>query len=114
MPASSPNPRIPNADALQTFKPRFAGLVAVCGDCQKRSSGPSKLKARDVQKELKRGLVRAPIRVRTVRCGCLGLCPKKAIAVGISAAGQPMLCAEVHNADEAAALPATVVAAWQP
>lgn len=98
-------------DAPEPVKARFDGLVMVCGDCQKRSSGPSKLKTKDAQKELKRGLVRAPMRLRTVRCSCLGLCPKKAIAVGIAVSGQPLEVAVVRSADEAAALAATVLAA---
>lgn len=113
MSRSSSDAKPADASAPIPFKPRFDGLLMVCSDCQKRSSGPAELKAKDVQKELKRGLARAPIRVRTARCSCLGLCPKKAIAVGIAASGEPVLCAEVHSGDEVVALAATVLASWQ-
>ena len=93
-------------------KVKFGGVVLVCGDCQDRSSGPSKLKAKTVRKELKRGLVQSPVRLRIVESTCLGLCPKKAMAVAAVASGRPLLAAEVHSDEEAAALAATVISSF--
>ena len=60
---------------------KLAGVVLVCGECQERKDGPTKLDARQVRKELKHGLAHLPVRLRVVQCSCLGLCPKKAIAL---------------------------------
>ena len=60
---------------------KLAGVVLVCGECEERKDGPSKLNARQVRKELKHGLSHMPVRLRVVQCSCLGLCPKKAIAL---------------------------------
>ncbi len=104
------SPEHPSAAAGATIvKPRFAGVVLVCRECEKRSSGPSKLKAKDLQKEFKRSLAPLPVRLRIVQTGCLGMCPKKRIAVVAMAPGKPLCAAELRRADEAQA----VVAALQ-
>ncbi len=104
----SHKPSPPAADSSLLVKVKFGGVVAVCSDCEDRSSGPSKLKAKTVRKELKRGLVQSPVRMRIVESSCLGLCPKKAIAVAAIASGRPLMAAEVHDDEEAAALAVTV------
>ncbi|MDM0074335.1 hypothetical protein QTH90_08085 [Variovorax sp. J2P1-59] len=83
-------------------RPKFGGVALVCGDCQKRSNGPSKLKAKDVRKLLKKELHNQPVRLRIVQCSCLGICPRKALAVSAVAAGQ-VLAAELRSEDEARA-----------
>jgi hypothetical protein len=74
---------------------RLSGVVLVCGDCEERSDGPTKLKARQVRKELKRDLAHLPGRLRVVQSSCLGLCPKKAMALVAVASGHAPLAAEV-------------------
>ncbi len=97
------------ADAL-LVKPKFGGVALVCGECEKRSNGPSKLKAKEVRKLFKRELHGLPQRLRVVQCSCLGLCPKKAIAVAVAAQGRP-LAAELHSRDEASAAAAGIARA---
>ena len=76
---------------------KFSGVVLVCGDCEERSSGPKKLRAREVRKELKHALGDARFKLRVVESACLGLCPKKAMAlVAVGAEAHP-LAAEVRN-----------------
>lgn len=74
---------------------KLAGVVLVCGECQERKDGPTKLDARQVRKELKHGLAHLPVRLRVVQCSCLGLCPKKAMALAAVAQGHAPLAAEV-------------------
>lgn len=81
---------------------KFGGIALVCGECEKRSNGPSKLKTREVRQIFKKELHHLPLRLRVVQCSCLGLCPKKAIAVAVVAGGRP-LAAEVRSEDEASA-----------
>ena len=62
-------------------KTRYTGAVMICEQCEKRSSGPSKLKAKKLRGPFKDALGDARLRLRIVQTSCLGLCPKKAIAV---------------------------------
>ena len=82
---------------------RFAGVVLVCGDCEERSNGPTKLQARQVRKELRRDLVHLPLRLRVVQSSCLGLCPKKAMALAAVTNGHTPLAAEVCRDEDVAA-----------
>jgi hypothetical protein len=99
-------------DESLLVKVKFAGVVLVCGDCEDRSNGPSKLKAKSARKELKRGLVRSPVRLRIVQSTCLGLCPKKAIAVAAVTPGHKLLAAEVCSEGDVEAFAATVASAF--
>ena len=78
-------------------KAKFDGLVLVCGECQKRSSGPSKMTAKDVRKALKGTLGKDRFRMRIAESSCLGLCPKKSIAVAAASSRAPALLASVRN-----------------
>lgn len=100
------------ADPSLLVKVKFAGVVMVCGDCEGRSNGP-RFKAKAVRKELKRGLVQSPVRLRIVECSCLGLCPKKALAVTAVGSGRPVMAAVLHEPEDAAALAATVAASFR-
>lgn len=92
-------------------RPKFGGAALVCGECQKRSNGPSKLKAKEVRKLLKKELHNLPVRLRIVQCSCLGLCPRKALAVSAVADGQ-VLAAELRSEDEARAAAAAFARAF--
>ena len=92
---------------------KFRGAVLVCGDCEDRSSGPRKLRARDVRKLLKQDLGAARFRLRVVESSCLGLCPKKAIAVAAVAVGGPGLLAEIHREEDVATVAARLAAPAQ-
>lgn len=73
-------------------------MVLVCGDCEKRSNGPTRLSTRDVRKDLKHHLSHAkPHKFRVVQCSCIGSCPKKAIAVVAMVAGAPLLAGELKS-----------------
>jgi hypothetical protein len=74
----------------QVLKPSFSGAVLVCGDCEERSSGPEKLRSKDVRKCMKEAVRPAKGRVRVAVTGCLGPCPKRAMTVAVVAG------AEVH------------------
>ncbi len=85
-------------------KTRYSGAVMICGECQKRDNGPSKLTAKDVRKDLKHALGEARHHLRLVQSSCLGLCPKKAIAVAAVAVGGPALLAEIQREEDVAAV----------
>lgn len=87
-------------------KAKFDGLVLVCGECQKRSSGPSKLTAKDVRRELKSTLGKERFRLRIAQSSCLGLCPKKSIAVAAASSNAPTLLASVRDGADIAAVAA--------
>jgi hypothetical protein len=113
---ASPNlpdtPALPQTDDLSTsvgetkrrdavdppfVKAKFQSLVLVCGQCEKRSSGPSKLTAKDARKTIKGALGGQRARMRIVQCSCLGLCPKKSIAIAAAGEDMPALLAGARN-----------------
>lgn len=92
----------------QLIKTKFVGVVLVCRECEDRKNGPSKLRTKDARREIKRGLIQSAVRLRIVECSCLGLCPKKAIAVTAVTPGHPLVAAELRVEDDAVAFAATV------
>lgn len=99
------------ADDSLLVNTKLGGVVLVCGECEDRKNGPDRLRAKNVRKELKRGLVQSAVRLRIVECSCLGICPKKAIAVIAATPKHPLLAAEVCAEVDAAALAAVVLRA---
>jgi predicted metal-binding protein len=101
------------ADDSQRVKTNFGGVVLVCRECEDRKNGPSKLRAKDVRRELKRGLVQSVVRLRIVECSCLGLCPRKAISVTAVTPNHALLAAELCAKDDAAAFAGTMVRSFE-
>lgn len=99
-----PSPAAPESFQPPFEKAKFDGLVLVCGQCQKRSSGPSKLTAKEVRRDLKGALGKGRFRLKIAQSSCLGLCPKKAIAVAAASGNGPALMASVKNASDVAAV----------
>lgn len=95
--SDAPSALPPVADAEPFVKARFGGLLMVCGDCQRRGSGPTRHTAKELRGELKKAVGHTPVRWRVVECSCLGLCPKKATAVAAASAGTPVLLAAVRK-----------------
>ena len=81
-------------------KTRYTGAVMICEQCEKRRSGPSKLTAKKLRGPFKDALGDARLRLRIVQTSCLGLCPKKAIAVAAVEAGGQALLAEIRDKDD--------------
>ena len=70
------------AEDQAVFVPtRYAGAVLVCEKCEKRDKGPKKLTTKVLRSELRQALGGCHTKLRIVQTSCLGLCPKKAIAV---------------------------------
>lgn len=95
--SASPTPPAP----LSAVSVKFDSVVLVCGECEKRDNGPTRLTTKDVRKDLKHRLAQGqrqgPHKFRTVQCSCIGLCPKKALAVVALVAGAPVLAAELKS-----------------
>jgi len=92
---------------------KFAGAVLVCGACERRGDGPRKLEAKTVRKALKSNLGEARFKLRVLQSSCLGMCPKKAIALAALGPGTQPLGAAVCDAGDAAAFAGTVVRAFR-
>lgn len=71
----------PTSDVDPPFR---RALVAVCGECSGRDPRPKVVRSR-LRAALKASGARRAVRV--VRTSCLGLCPKRAVAVVIAPAG---------------------------
>jgi predicted metal-binding protein len=60
---------------------RWSTTVLICKECRKRSSGPRDLKPKAVASALKQAARGTTVRSRVMLTGCLGVCPKKALAI---------------------------------
>lgn len=104
---NAPPPLVP--DAILPVFVKFDSVVLVCGDCEKRSNGPSRLNAKQVRKDLKHQLAAAPHKFRVVQSTCIGLCPKKALVVVAIPAGKPLLAVELKSESDVAHLASLIV-----
>lgn len=86
--------------------PGWRGLVLLCRECEDRRDGPDAVRAKEVRRLLKAlpptGAETGKLKV--VQSGCLGLCPKKAIAVVVACGGAPLTVAAVRHAADAVPL----------
>ncbi len=75
-------------DPIRSLSPGWQQIVMVCKACEKRSNGPKKFGAKKVARALLLALRQAgQPKTRTVQTSCLGLCPKRAVAVAACAPG---------------------------
>jgi hypothetical protein len=86
-------------------------VVLVCRHCERRSSGPTKLRAKEVRKQLKHELGHARFKSRVLETSCLGLCPKKALAMAAIGDETAPLAVEVCRSSDVAAFAARIVRA---
>lgn len=95
------------SEAPELLKTAWPAVLLVCKDCRKRSSGPKDLKAKDAVRELRIALKHDRPRPRVLLTNCMGLCPKKALAVAwADGHGEPRAVAmtSTAQADDALAL----------
>ena len=75
----------------------WAAVVLVCRDCRKRGSGPADIKLKVALHEARRAIRQTGMRGRVVSSSCLGLCPKRALAVAWAGVqGAPTIAAVEH------------------
>lgn len=93
---------------IRVARAKFTELVLVCTKCVKRQG----LKKGSLRSRLKRGLKARPLagKPRVVEVGCLGPCPKRALAV---ATAESLAKRRIHLIDPAAT-PAQAVDALFP
>ncbi|WP_077001843.1 hypothetical protein [Variovorax sp. KK3] len=80
---------------LESYK--YKRIVMVCADCEDRSNGPRHLDSKSAIKELRHLSADSPVRTRVTRTKCLGLCPKKAVAVVALGEALSAVSAEIEN-----------------
>lgn len=89
-------------DAVRSLTPGWNQLVMVCKTCEKRSHAPKKFGAKKVQRRLSSALRRGQhAKTRIVQTTCMGLCPKKAVAVAAGALDGTMHAIAWHKSDDA-------------
>ena len=80
-------------------KVKWRALVLVCGKCDKRVDRDG-VGSREARKRLKKGLHDLKPAVRVSVCGCLGICPKKALIVaGMTPDREPTVAVVKSRAD---------------
>ena len=82
--------------AAPVSRPAWQAVLLVCKACRKRADLPVTLKGKAVAAACRRGLPKAGDRPRVVLCGCLGLCPKSAVAVALVGGRNTPQIAAVH------------------
>ena len=83
---------------------RWQAVAFVCGRCERRKGAPSSLDAKRAAKRLREGFREARLRSRIVGTGCMGLCPRGAIAVAVSVGGGPLAVIELKKKREVQAV----------
>lgn len=91
---------------IQIRRAGWKHILMVCKSCEKRSKAPKKFGAKALAKSVSLALREARVpKTRVVYTTCMGLCPKKAIAVATPAAdGSVTLIAWRKSDDPAAAV----------
>ncbi len=85
---------------------RWDTAILVCRACGKRSNGPKGMKPKALVSIIRRDAKAVQPRPRVLLTGCLGLCPKGAVAVAVvSASLPPRLIAVRSAAQMEAAMP---------
>lgn len=86
--------------------PGWRSVILVCGDCKKRGGGAPKLKTKAAVAEARRAMSGRMPKVRVIRTTCLGLCPKRALAIAWAGEAESLGIVAVTTAgDLATALP---------
>lgn len=67
--------------APERLETSWPAVLLVCKECRKRGSGPRDIKTKDAVRELRIALKHDRPRPRVLLTNCMGLCPKKALAV---------------------------------
>jgi predicted metal-binding protein len=98
---------VKNSSVL-TVRPRRAQpVVLICKKCLKRSADGREMK-RALKSEVKRrSIAQGTKRPRIVQTGCLGICPKRAVALATGATldrGEYLLLADIDSIADAATL----------
>lgn len=68
---------------------RWDTAILVCRACGKRSNGPKGMKPKALVSAIRHDAKALRPRPRVVLTGCLGLCPKGAVAVALVGASSP-------------------------
>ena len=76
---------------------RWDAVFLVCKACGKRSHAPKNLKPKTLVAGLRQATKAAASRPKIVLTSCLGLCPKKAMAVASVGAGQAPRIAAIES-----------------
>jgi hypothetical protein len=95
--------------ARRADSPRWDTVFLVCKQCRKRSNGPEHLKTKALARTLRAATREQRPRPRIVMTSCLGLCPKRAIALAyVGMQARPRILAIKSSARLAKALPLLV------
>ncbi len=87
---------------VAAVRPRFEAVYLVCKACGKRSNGARKLTPHELVGLVRRETKALPARTRVVTTTCLGLCPKKAVALARAAAEEPIGIVAVRSRKQVA------------
>jgi predicted metal-binding protein len=93
-------------------RPRWAAVFLVCKACGERRNGPKKLKPKALVALVRRESKGLAERTRVMTTGCLGLCPKSAIALAHAGAGSSAAIVAIKSRREGKAAVALIGAKY--
>lgn len=85
-----------SVSAARVTLPSWDAVVLVCKACRKRADLPASLKSKSVASEVRSAIGDRKRRPRVLLTGCLGLCPKSAVAIAFFSSGSPPRIAAVE------------------
>ncbi len=91
------------AAGVPARRPRFEAVYLVCKACGKRGNGATKLTPKRLATLVRREAKGSNVRTRVVATTCLGLCPKKAVALARAADAAPLAIVAVRSKRQVAA-----------
>lgn len=83
-------------------RPRFQAVYLVCKACGDRGNGAKKLTPKQLVALVRREARATTLRSRVVSTSCLGLCPKKAVALARAADSAPLAIVAVRSKKQVA------------
>lgn len=81
----------------KALRTKWKTLVLICSECATCKDGT---KPKDVRRRLKKALREERPRVRVIRCGCLGICPKAGVTTVVCGPEGGPVCRVVREEKE--------------
>jgi predicted metal-binding protein len=86
--------------ALEELSPKWQAVFLVCKQCGERKNGPKHLKPKQLVSSIRSHVRDERPRPRILLSSCLGMCPKKAVALAYVGGERPARWLSVRKAEQ--------------
>jgi predicted metal-binding protein len=80
--------------------PKWQAVYLICKQCGDRKNGPKRLKPKELVSSIRSHVRDERPRPRILLSSCLGMCPKKSVAIAFVGSGQPPRWLAVRKAEQ--------------